>query len=158
MTVRDAIRGFYAATKRGEQVARLIDLGYALGFERSGVAAAVVKAHGHGKEVVDAMMAAAQYADGDPWEYVVGVFKREKANDQATSFGGQSVGGRVGVQAADAPLTPEEQRALERLYSAGASSAGEGGPGNDAELDTGAVQGQMGGFVQQPGDADRRDA
>ena len=145
--VRDAIRGFYAATK-GEQVARLIDLGYALGFERSGVAAAVVKVHGHGKEVVDAMMAAAQYADGDPWEYVVGVFKREKVNGQARSFGGQSVGGRVGVQAADAPLTPEEQRALERLYSPGPVAGGREGPGDDAELDTEPLQEQMGGPVQ----------
>ncbi len=152
MTVRDAIRGFYAATKRGEQVAKLIELGYALGFERSGVAAQVVKKHGHGKEVVDAMLAAAQYSDGDPWEYVIGVFKREKVNGQGSGFGGQAVGGRIGPQPADAPLTAEEQQALKGLYSAGAAAQGGGRTGNDAELDTEPVQGQLGEPVQQSGD------
>ncbi len=160
MTVRDAVRAFYAAKKTQEQVAALMDLGKLLGFERSGIAATVVKAHGHGKEVVDAMLAAAGAADGDPWEYIQGVFRNgrlQKANGQGQGFGGQ-VAGRIGVQSNDAPLSKKEQQTLGRFYRARPAAKSGGRTGNDAELDTEPVQESVRGAVQQPGDDDRRDA
>ena len=141
-SVRAATQSFYAAAPN-QRVAKLIELGYVLGFERSGIAAQVVKAHGHGKDVVDAMLAAAGAADGDPYEYVIGVFKNgrnEKANGQAGSFGSQGVSGRIPVQSDDAPLTAEEQQRLDRLYPPRPVAKGGGGHGNDAQLDTKPVQ------------------
>lgn len=150
--VRDAIRAFHSASKTGEQVARLIDLGYALGFERSGVAAAVVKAHGHGKEVVDALMQAAQHADGDPWEYVIGVFKREKANGRTGSGGWKSVEGQTsGLPAGYGPPTKDELATFARNNAARNAARGSGGSRDDTQPDTGAVLGQDRKPVQQPG-------
>ena len=66
---KEAISAFLSADATF-RVARLVDLGDALGYRRNGgFCAAIVKKHGHGMVVVDALIAAAT-AKGDPWEYV----------------------------------------------------------------------------------------
>lgn len=96
---RAAAKSFVAAPKN-ERVAKLIDLAKSLGMPRSGLAAAIVRDHGHGQGVVDAVLQAAQYADGDPWEYMEGVLQNEKSR-RAGKAGSNAAGSsqRVGTAA-----------------------------------------------------------
>ena len=65
------LRKSFVAAPDSERVARLIDLADYAGLERNGgFAASVVKEFGQGQNVVDAVIAAGEYAEGDQWKYV----------------------------------------------------------------------------------------
>lgn len=80
----DAVNAFLSAPQK-ERVAKLIELGYALGYERSGIAANIVATNGHGRKVVDAMVSALS-ATGDPWEYVKATLRNGR-NQHETAEG-----------------------------------------------------------------------
>lgn len=141
------------AAQKSEQVARLVDLADSLGYERDGgKCAAVVKGMGHGVPVVELMVAGLS-AKGDPWEYVLKVVSNAKANGRAGGGGRQGASREEsGLAAGYEPATEDELAALARSDTARLAAGGSGGAGDDAELNTGAVQGQAGEPVQRPGD------
>ncbi len=66
-----AARKAFVGAPENERVARLIDLGDCIGLRRNGgFAARIVKKFGQGQGVVDAVVAAGEYAEGDQWKYV----------------------------------------------------------------------------------------
>lgn len=74
LSVKDACDAFLHA--ESDPTGRLVDLGDALGLARNGgLAVAIVRDYGHGQSVVDAILAAASKAGGNPWEYAKGALK-----------------------------------------------------------------------------------
>ena len=69
-----------------QRVAKLVDLGDALGFQRSGgIAAAIVTAFGYKPErIVEVMSIALGKAKGDPWKYVRKTLGEMEARDGAS--------------------------------------------------------------------------
>ena len=74
MTPLEAARAIVAADK-STVVARIVDLGDALGYPRNGgMAASIFTRYGHGARVVQAL-GMALTATGDPWEFAMGVLR-----------------------------------------------------------------------------------
>lgn len=129
---RTTVTAFYEAPQK-RKVGALIDMAGSLGIKRSGMAAALIRDFGAGKEIVDALKDAASEARGDPWEYmrkVLGngqesqVRNRRLDTDGRAGDGGQSV-----AQGGSEILTEEEAR---RILAARADAEGGGGPGSEA--------------------------
>lgn len=129
--LRVAVEAFTSADPK-TQVARLVDLGDAMGLPRNGgLAASIVRDYGHGLEVVRALTAAGTEAKGDPWEYTKGALKHAKTR----KAGLQPSGDRPFVSAGDRILTPDEYHRLlrekqlrERRPSVQAAGSGDGLP------------------------------
>ena len=125
---KEAITAFLSADATS-RVARLVDLGDALGYRRDGgFCAAIVKKHGHGMVVVDALIAAAT-AKGDPWEYVERTLGNEEARRNAARSGRQGeVDARPGTEGFSSVSGAEVREALK----AKADEAARVGEGADA--------------------------
>ena len=71
---RETVAAFYEAPKN-RKVGALIDMARSLGIERSGQAAKLITDFGAGRDIVQALQAAAAEARGDPWPYMRKVLK-----------------------------------------------------------------------------------
>lgn len=130
---RTTVTAFYEAPQK-RKVGALIDMARSLGIKRSGMAAALIRDFGAGKEIVDALKDAASEARGDPWEYMRKVLgngqESQLRNRRLDTDGRAGNGGQSVAQGGSEILTEEEAR---RLLAARADAEGRGGAGSPAQ-------------------------